>query len=192
MKYNRSVIEKSAEVNGQIANIDQASRASRPIIEFEKGLKLNNFGTFSKPNVNLIDTFTVDAFSYVEGAEGYNIDGINLTEGMRVLFTNDPDPLVKGRIFKVNFVKINNKTQISLIEESDTVPQLNETVLITQGNLNRGKYFYYDGTVWKEGQSKTSVNQQPKFDLFDDNDFSFGDKSKHESSLFAGNNIFTS
>ena len=189
--FHRSVIEKSAEVNGQIANIDQASRASRPIIEFEKGLKLNNFGTFSKPNVNLIDTFTVDAFSYVEGAEGYNIDGINLTEGMRVLFTNDPDPLVKGRIFKVNFVKINNKTQISLIEESDTVPQLNETVLITQGNLNRGKYFYYDGTVWKEGQSKTSVNQQPKFDLFDDNDFSFGDKSKYESSLFAGNNIFS-
>ena len=189
--FHRSVIEKSAELNGQVANIDQNSRASRPIIEFEKGLKLYNFGTFSKTNVNLIDNFTIDAFSQIEGAEGYNIDGINLTEGMRVLFTNDPDPLVKGRIFKVKFVKVENKSQITLQEESDSLPQTNETVLITQGTLNRGQYYYYDGKDWKQGQNKTSVNQQPEFDLFDMSDISFTDRTTYPSSLFTGNKIFS-
>jgi len=189
--FHKKVIEKSAELNGQIANLDQNSRAARPIIEFEKGLKLYNFGTASKSNVNLIDSFTIDAFSFVEGSTGYNIDGVNLTEGMRVLFTADPDPLVKGKIFKVRFVKVNNNTQITLVEESDSTPQINETVLITQGEKNRGKYFYYNGQDWKEGQNKSSVNQQPKFDLFDSNDIGFSDTTTYPSSLFTGNQIFS-
>ena len=75
--FHKSVIEKSAELNGQSIAIDQNSRASRPIIEFEKGLKLFQFGTKTKTNIDLIDTFTIDAFSTVEGALGYNIDGVN-------------------------------------------------------------------------------------------------------------------
>ena len=80
-----------------------------------------------------IDNFT-DAFSYIEGAEGYNIDGVNLTEGMRVLFTADPDPLVKGRIFKVKFVRIANKTQIFLVEEEDSIPKLTKQFNYTRRN----------------------------------------------------------
>ena len=189
--FHKDVIEKSATLNGQVSNVDQSARASRPIIEFEKGLKLYNFGTQSKENINLIDTKTIDAFSYVEGATGYNIDGVDLTEGMRILFTADPDALVQGRIFKVKFITINNVTQISLVEEPDSLPQVNETVLITQGNINRGKYFYYDGTNWKLAQDKTSVNQQPMFDLFDSGDKGFGDSTAYESSQFTGNKVFS-
>ena len=58
----------------------------------------------AKAMLQSIDNFTIDAFSYIEGAEGYNIDGVNPTEGMRVLFTVDPI-LVKGRIFKVKICK---------------------------------------------------------------------------------------
>ena len=189
--FHKDVIEKTATLNGQVSNVDQSTRASRPIIEFNKGLKLYNFGTESKENINLIDTKTVDAFSYIEGTTGYNIDGVDLTEGMRVLFTADTDTLVNGRIFKVKFIKINNSTQISLIEETDSTPQENETVLVTQGNINRGKYFYYDGTSWKAGQDKTSVNQQPMFDMFNSSDKGFADSTAYESSLFTGNKVFS-
>jgi hypothetical protein len=37
--FHRTVIETTASANNQIANLDQASRASRPIIEFEPDLK---------------------------------------------------------------------------------------------------------------------------------------------------------
>ena len=64
---HKSVIEASAKANGQTANIDQATRARRPIIEFEAGIKLYNFGFKAKTNIDLIDTVTTDAMSDVEG-----------------------------------------------------------------------------------------------------------------------------
>ena len=76
------------------------ARAIRPIIEFEAGLKLHNFGAYAKQDVDLIDTFTTDVFSTIEGQIGYNIDGINLADNMRILFAADTDPLVSGKIYQ--------------------------------------------------------------------------------------------
>ena len=89
-------LKASATANGNIPNIDQNLRARRPIIEFEAGLKLYQFGTSSKGIIDLIDDKTTDVMSYVEGATGYFVDGVNLTDGMKVLFTKDVDPLVKN------------------------------------------------------------------------------------------------
>jgi hypothetical protein len=102
--FHKSVIEQSAVLNNQPINVDQSARAKRPIIEFESGLKLFNFGTSIKENVNLLDTHTKDVFSTIEGSTGYNIDGVDLINGMRILFTADPDPLVNGRILKLSFL----------------------------------------------------------------------------------------
>ena len=109
---------------------------------------------------------------------------------MRILFTADTDLLVKGKIYTVKFITVNNRTQISLVETTDSTPQLNETVLVTAGNVNRGKYFYYDGTNWKQAQNKNSVNQQPLFDMYDDNDVNYLDSATYESSQFIGNKVF--
>jgi hypothetical protein len=76
---------------GQVPSLDQSARAIRPIIEFNAGLKLFNFGHQAKANVTLVDTFTKDVFSTVEGQLGYNVDGVDLANGMRVLFTADTD-----------------------------------------------------------------------------------------------------
>jgi hypothetical protein len=109
-RYNRwfhqDVIIAAAEAAGQVPSLDQSARAIRPIIEFDAGLKLFNFGYQAKANVTLIDTFTTDVFSTIEGKLGYNIDGVDLANGMRVLFAADTDSLVKGRIFNVNFVNV--------------------------------------------------------------------------------------
>ena len=109
-RYNRwfhqDVIIASAEMSGQVPTLDQSARAIRPIIEFNAGLKLFNFGHRAKANVTLVDTFTTDVFSTIEGKLGYNIDGVDLAQGMRVLFTADTDSLVNGRIFDVNFINV--------------------------------------------------------------------------------------
>jgi hypothetical protein len=286
-RYNRwfheDVIKVSAEANGKIPDTDQSLRATRPIIEFEANLKLYNFGQVAKKDIDLIDTFTTDVFSTIEGATGYNVDTIDLAPGMRVLFTADKDRLVTGKIFKVNFVKItvpqrqiefvtdstvnpntdvitfttdhflstgsqvtylnngNNsinglsnrqqyyvfvvsatqiklfndskltkqvdllsrgtgvhkfevfsgvRRQINLVEEPDSTPLHYETVLVKNGNTNKGKMYWYDGDSWKLGQTKVKVNQAIHFDIFDSNGHSYGDNSVYDGSTFNGNKVF--
>src|SRR6056297_2677953 len=87
--FHRDVIIASARYNNQPEDIDKTARATRPIIEFEPGLKLYDFGTQAKQDVDLIDTFTTDVFSTIEGSLGYSVDETDLTDGMRVIFTAD-------------------------------------------------------------------------------------------------------
>ena len=287
-RYNRwfhqDVITATANINGIIPEFDQTQRATRPIIEFNAGLKLFNFGFQSKKNVDVIDTFTDDVFSTIEGTLGYNIDGVPLADGMRVLFTADPDRYVNGKIFKVNFVTItlpgrqiefnafsevndsadiitfstahglitgyqvtylNNgndeiagltnrkiyyvsvindtqirlftdknfinkvdifaigdgihklevfsgyRRQINLVEDDDATPVENQTVLVKLGNINQGKMYWYNGTTWLPGQLKTTVNQPPLFDIFDENNSSYGDASVYEGTTFLGTKLFS-
>ena len=194
-RYNRwchrSVIEKTAEINLQPVFLDQSQRAKRPIIEFEAGLKLFQHGTKSKINVDLVDTYTADVFSNVEGSIGYNIDGVDLIDGMRILFTADTDMLVSGNIYEVNFIRHNGRRQISLVATTDSTPVIDETVLILQGTEYKGKMFYYDGTLWNQSQEKTAVNQPPLFDLFDKDGNSLNDSIMYPYSTFVGNKVFS-
>ena len=109
-RYNRwfhqDVVIAAAQSKNEIATFDQAARANRAIIEFTSGIKLYNFGHKAKQDIDLIDTFTTDVFSTIEGSLGYNIDGIDITDGMRILFTADTDRLVRGKIFKANFIEV--------------------------------------------------------------------------------------
>ena len=193
-RYNRwthkSVIEKSAEINNTPIEIFEDLRALRPIIEFEPNLRLFNHGNKAKAAVDLVDTYTPDVFSTIEGSVGYNVDGVDLADGMRVLFTGDPDTLVNGKIFEVNFITVNNNTQISLIETSDTDPVDNETILILSGDVNAGCMYWYNGSEWKKAQDKIGINQSPMFDLFDENNNSIGDSEIYDSTEFVGNKIF--
>ena len=185
--FHKDVIEKSAEYNGQVPTVDQSARAARPIIEFNAGLKLFNFGTSAKNDIDLIDFKTTDAFSTVENATGYNIDGTSLADGMRVIFNADTDRNVRGKIYTVNFILIDNIRQISLIEDTDSTPLVNETLLVKGGTTYKGKLFYFNGTEWNAAQAKDKVNQAPLFDIFDNNDDSF---STYNSSNFAGTKLF--
>ena len=287
-RYNRwfhqDVVIATAAASGQIPELDQLQRATRPIIEFEAGLKLYNFGHQAKTNVDVIDTFTTDVFSTIEGSLGYNVDGIELANGMRVLFTADTDRFVNNKIFKVNFINVtipgrtiefipatgvevttntitcsvphglttgtqvtylNNgndsidglvnrkiyyvqvisttairlytdrsltaqvnildigsgihkfetfsgfRHQINLTEEIDTTPITNETVLVKTGTENQGLIYWYNGSSWKLGQHKTTTNQPPLFDIFDNLGNSYGDISVYEGSTFRGTKVFS-
>ena len=194
-KYNRwfhkSVIEKSAEINNQPLELDQSARATRPIIEFEPNLKLFNYGTVVKKSIDLVDDFTKDAFSTIEGSEGYNIDNVDLSNGMRVLFTADNDPLVYGKIFEVKFINFRNRRQITLTEVDDSQPLLNEVVLCKQGTEYKGKMLWFNGTLWKLAQQKLNLNQPPLFDIFNESAISYSDSNEFESTTFKGTELFS-
>jgi len=189
--FHRDVLVKSYEYNNLSVDIDENFRARRPIIEFEAGLKLFNYGAEAKTDIDLIDTFTKDVFSTIEGKLGYNIDGIDLAEGMRVLFASDTDSLVSGKIYKVRFVTINNNRQINLVETEDTNPLDLETIFVTQGKKFGGKTFHYHKNVWIEAQEKTTRNQPPLFDLCCPQGNEYADLDVFSSSTFKGTKIFS-
>jgi hypothetical protein len=189
--FHRSVVESCLSCNNLPVDIDESARARRPIIEFEAGLQLFNHGTKAKLNVDLVDTSTTDVFSTVEGSTGYNIDNVDLVNGMLVLFTADNDITVNGKIYKVNFILHNGTKQISLVEIDETIPYTNEVVLVLSGVNHRGKMFYFDGTKWSLSQEKTGVNQSPLFDLYNNNEISLNDTVIYPANSFVGNKIFS-
>ena len=195
-RYNRwfhiDVINAAAQANGTTPNLSQTYRAVRPIIEFDSGLVLFNHGTKILQSVTLVDTVTKNIFSEIEGKIGYYIDGYPLQTGMRVLFTNDKDNSVKNRIYNVNFVEAGGQSIIALTESADGEPVDGNTVFVEFGKNNQGKTLYYqaDEQTWTEGQTKTALNQQPLFDLFDEKLNSFGDTEYYPNSNFIGAEVF--
>jgi hypothetical protein len=187
--FHKDVVEATAKYNNTIPNLDQTARAIRPIIEFEADLKLFNLGTIATVDTSLIDDYTVDVFSTIEGSVGYNIDGVKVTAGQRIIFTADPDPLVKNKIFEVSFINIQGKEQIHLTEVAS--PVANQTTIILEGVKHQSNMYWFDGTNWIEGQQKTTINQQPAFDVVDNDGKSFGDTSVYNGTTFKGTPLFS-
>jgi len=165
-----------------------SDRAKRPIVEFEADMQLHNFGSFVKKNVQFIDTITTDVFSTVEGAVGYYIDGEEVGQGDRVIFTSDSDNFVNNKTYIVNFVKIGEKFRISLDEELDVTPQIGDSVVITKGTVKRGENWWFNGTNWVSSQQKTALNQAPRFEIYDNNGVAYSSPVYKE--IFLGSKIF--
>ena len=188
--FHRKVIESTAVANGYTPELLENDRAKRPIIEFDSGLALYNHGTQALNSVALIDTTTTDVMSTVVNTTGYIVDGVNLVDGMRVLFTADTDYLVKNKIYKVNFVTVGTQSVINLTLEDTPLDKQN--VFVELGTDNQGKTFYYDGDseTWKASQTKTALGQEPLFDIFDQQHVSFSDSVKYPNSTFTGAKVF--
>lgn len=189
--FHRSVLEYSSRLSNSDFDAREELRAKRPIIEFLSDLQLYNHGAVAKETVDFIDKFTLDVFSTIEGSSGYNVDGEPLFDGARLLVVADTDSLANNRIYKVKFINHNGSRQITLTNIEDTEPIKGEAVLIRRGNQFQGKMFWYNGTSWLQSQDKTSVNQAPMFDAFDENGISFSDKEKYPVSTFQGSKILS-
>ena len=187
--FHKDTIQDSAMYNGKVPSFDQTARATRPIIEFDPNIKLYNFGTTAIADIDLIDTYTTDVFSNVEGQLGYNVDGIDLAQGHRILFTAETDIRVKNKIYKVGFLTLDGVRQIHLTEESD--PVINQVALVRQGVINQGQMYWYNGDSWTLAQQKTALNQTPLFDVLDSNGYSYGDKSVYDGTTFTGTPLFS-
>jgi hypothetical protein len=190
-RYNRwfhaDVITTSAIANGIIPILPLTGRASRPIIEFEPNIQLYNFGAVSIPPVDIMDQETTDAFSFIEGTVSHTVDGIVLEPGQRIIFNADNDPLVHGKVFEITLSSINGKYKLDLVEQ--LTPSVGDGVIITQGLKGQGTEWWYNGTDWVHAQQRTTLNQAPLFDVFDNAGHSYSD-STYYNSIFSGNEIF--
>jgi hypothetical protein len=192
-RYNRwfheDVIKTSAEANKIPLLFPIKNKAKRPIIEFAANLQLDNFGSFAKDNVQFIDTTTTDAFTEVEGKLGYYVDGVELGQGDRIIFTADNDSYVNGKTFYVNFVKIESKFKISLEEADDVTPLDGDSITITKGTEYKGTNWWYNGNEWVLSQQKIAINQAPRFDIVNNNGISYSDETVYKGG-FIGSKIF--
>ena len=194
------VIEQISKYNDSTLVLNQDLRARRPIIEFDENLQLYNFGTEAKAPIDILDTTITNAFTQVQGrvcadTTVLTIGSLKLTTGDRVIFTNDINNDVKNRIYIFTIELTTEqpdaavyKAYIREAEDYEVLP--NNTVLVLSGN-NGGKQWYYNGTNWKPGQEKTSTNQEPLFDIINDNGVSFSDISVYPGTNFVGNKIFS-
>ena len=191
--FHREVIEQTATYNSYTAEIDDTARAKRPIIEFYAGLELYNMGTSNVAPVTVVDVTQTDALSNVNGSVGYFADGIDLQQDHTVIFSTDTDEDIRTKIFRVDLVDHDSDTvtdQIINLVEIGTVVDGN-CVLSTLGSNNQGKQYWLNGTTWTTAQQKTSINQDPLFDIFDPDHTSFSDQTKYPSSNFVGSKLFS-
>jgi len=197
--FHKDVIATAAFYNGRQPVYNQDQRAVRPIIEFNPNLKLFNFGLRGLQPVDLFDVTITQPFLTIEGTTAAYVDGVNLVQGMRIIFSNDEDSATRGKIWVVNFIDTDlssgTKPVIHFTLATDGEVQENDTVSVFNGLTNAGKTFYYNNTLWIQGQTKATVNQAPLFDVVDADGISFGDKQVYPissvTSAFNGCKIFS-
>jgi hypothetical protein len=192
--FHRQIIEYSAQLNAAVPVLDNDARAKRPIIEFRADTKLFDFGTQAKMAVNIVDFQTTDALSDINGTTGYAVDGYQFLQGTRVIFAADLDLQVRNRVYRVDFIDPdgdpNSPRIINLVAEPQGLALENQTTVSLNGLTQQGRCFWFDGSTWRLGQQKTSVNQAPLFDVYDQQGRSFGDTRFYPSTSFQGSRLF--
>ena len=189
--FHVDVINASATYNNTTAIFDQSLRASRPIIEFDANIQLFNYGRVAKAPVDLINFTVTDSRNAIElQPAGFQLDGVTLTDGMRVIFASDFDPTVRDLIFTVNIVFIQSLgLVINLTPASDSIIEANNNIIVMNGP-SKGVPYYFDGYSWIRSLEnvKTQLNQAPVFDVIDSSGTSL---STYTNSSFAGTKIFS-
>lgn len=194
--FHKDVIDVSAAYNNTVPVYNQDYRAVRPIIEFNPNLQLFDFGKNGLAPVDLYDTRFTQPFLQIEGQRGIVIDGVDVIDGMRIIFANATDVSVQGKIWVISMQDpAGTGVKVAHLElATDGTPADGDTVSVFNGVEFVGRSFWFNNTRWEEGQSKTTLNQAPLFDVFDDAGISFGDVSKYPVSntalAFNGTKIF--
>ena len=195
--FHIDVINATAEYNNTVAVLDNRYRGKRPILEYRAGTKLFNFGTQAKQPVNIIDFNETDAFSNINGTTGYSTDGYTFVDGSRVVFAADADPLIRNKIYVVEFFTpdtvppLIQEPIINLVPATDSTVLVDQSVLCLSGLTRQGLTYYYDGVEWITSQQKIDVNQAPLFDIYDPDGVSYGNRLKYPSTNFIGCKLFS-
>jgi hypothetical protein len=148
--------------------------------------------TISWPYPSNIDTTTTTIVGTDGPASNYA-----LFPGARVVFAADTDVDTRGQIYVANFVVLAPNTPavivLNLAEDGEVV--IEQQVAVNRGYHYQGTSFYYtatnSGLAWIEAQEKITVNQAPKFDIFDANGISLGDPDIYNSTTFKGSTLFS-
>ena len=119
------------------------------------------------------------------------VNNYALFNGARIVFAAATDPAVSTKIYIARYSVISGSTPVLTLSEAPNGDILvdDQTVVINGYNYS-GQSFWYDGLEWLQAQQKSTVNQPPLFDIFDENGVSFGDKAVYVGSSFIGSKLF--
>lgn len=134
-----------------------------------------------------------------DGEAWENVAGVHWQNGQRIIFANDYDVNVRGKIWKVSIIEDLEYTgarYVNLVPDpvypTENPVLAGENVLVRSGPYASNTY-RFDGTNWFLCQPKNSLQQAPRFDLVDASGYSFADPTVYPDSTFAtdaGNQIF--
>lgn len=177
------------------------SRATRPIIEFDRDIELFNFGTTGKFSVDI----SAEGFSKseVEGRPtGASVDDVTLQPGNTIMFTSDDASITQyayligddgsGNVRLTRLPAETNPTN-AVDGDPDFVPytaQSGDVLTVKFGAKYQGVEYYWGDNEWIKGQQKTKINTPITFNAYDANGVSFTNDAIYTSSNFKGNKIF--
>ena len=167
-----------------------SARAVRPILEYDKNLEMFNHGTTSRGNVD-INAGNLK-FENVNGSpEEQSIDGVNLTNGTTIIFPKDNVDIAK-HVYNVSISAnvINLSVATDPVTSANFTLASNETVTVISGTAHKGKDFYFTSTGLIEAQNKSTANQAPLFNLYNDDLKYLGNESLYPLNNFTGSKIF--
>ena len=115
-----------------------------------------------------------------------------LFDGARVVFAADTNLSVRDKIYVSRFSSIDGTGTpvLTLTETFDGQVLSDEQTAVYRGYNYKGKDFYFTAENWQQAQQKTTINQAPKFDIYDENNISFGDSTVYIGTSFTGCSLF--
>jgi hypothetical protein len=115
-----------------------------------------------------------------------------LFDGARVVFAADTNLSVRDKIYVSRFSSITGTgiPVITLTEAFDGQVLSDEQTAVYRGYNYRGQDFYFNVENWQQAQQKNTINQAPRFDIYDENNISFGDSTVYIGTSFTGCTLF--
>lgn len=187
--FHQDVLEISKTL---LTNIN-VYRASRPIIEFQRNLKLWDYGWHGRGIVDLVVFNLSDVFGAIVGRPGYIYDGIPLTDGMRILVSGDSDPNINNRIYTVSGIYDYGSIALTLDtdgQNADGSPAVGDRFVVRYGTYGGRNYWYTQSGFWNGNGQQLDQNIGPLFELYDVDGNSLADPSVYPGSDFSGNFVF--
>lgn len=156
----------------------------------------DGFGiTVGNEKVKVVSTSSVQT-----GLETYDyFVTVNINQpkfaGLIVVFKNSARAIA--------IVTSTNTIRSSSVDDTPETYDSGDTVLVNEGmygsdaifqtkiGVQTTNQYWFDGIEWKASQAKTSINQAPLFDVFDENNISASDLDVYTGSKFTGTKLFS-
>lgn len=187
--FHQDVLEISKTL---LTNIN-VYKANRPIIEYQRDMRLWDYGWHSRGVVDLVVFNLSDVFGSIVGRPGYVYDGIPFTDGMRILVVGDSDTSVNDRIYTVNGIAQYGSIELTLNTDGqnpDGGPTVGDRTVVRYGTYGGRNYWYVPAGYWNGAGQQLDQNIGPLFELYDVDGNSMADPSVYPGSDFAGSLVF--
>lgn len=166
-------------------------QAYRPIIEFDAGIELYNYGTINRGTVDVVDATTSDFLGTFVGNPSCIINGIVMQDGMLVLVIGDSHIDVNNRIYRITGISLGAVEFIPITNGTDIT---GAAIKGDRTDIRFGTYqsfnSYFDGTSWILTGQQKSGDIAPIFQLYDTDGNAMDDPSIYPNSTFKGNKVF--